>query len=303
MPTGETQRSRSKRPLVITLFALILVMSALLAVPLPHTVKSSYVLTPAGTFTLLAQHDGVIGEVNSQSGAVVTRGAIIARYDVVALEEKLPVLEQQLATFEKRQPGKPDFKARAALAKLQRALKSADAALEKARKVANGKKTSALTAAEKQQKTAAAAVVRATPPLGTGLTQRELEKKIAETKEAIASARSFIASADIIAPASGVITLTALEKGKPVAMDAKIATVEDTGRLKALVKVPSGEAVLKGMGVVLTLPGGGTQRTIFEADARGDVAEAQLNNAKGELAAGAQGDADIEATERSLVWR
>ncbi|MDP2275633.1 MAG: HlyD family efflux transporter periplasmic adaptor subunit [Archangium sp.] len=146
-------------------------------------------------------------------------------------------------------------------------------------------------------------MVRATPPLGTGLTQRELERKIAETKEAIASARSFIASANIIAPASGVITLTALEKGKPVARDAKIATVEDTGKIKAIVKVPSGEAVLKGMGVVLTLPSGGTQRTLFGADARGDVAEAQLNNARGGLAAGVQGDADIEATERALVWR
>lgn len=301
MSTAETPRS--KRPLVIALCTLILVLSALLAVPLPHTLKSSYVLTPAGTLTLLAQRDGVIGEVSFQSGAVVTRGALIARYDVSALEQNLPLLEQQLAVLEKRQPGKPDWKARGALAKAQRALKAADADLERARKAANGKRTPALTAAERQQKTAAAAVKRATPPLGTGLTRRELEKKIAETKEAIASAKAAIASADIVAPASGVITLVALEKGKPVARDEKIATVEDTGKLKAVVKIPSGEEVRKGMGVVLTLPSGGTQHALFAADARADVAEAELDNAKGELTAGAQGAADIEATERSLVSR
>lgn len=303
MSTDETPRSRSKRPLVVALVALILILSALLAVPLPHTVKSSYVLTPAGTLTLLAQRDGVIGEVKCQSGAVVTRGQLIARYDVSSLEQNLPLLEQQLAILETRQPGKPDWNARAALAKAQKALKAADAALEKARKAANGKKTPALTAAEKDQKTAAAAVARATPPFGTGLTRRELEKKLAETKDAIAFARTAIASSDIVAPGSGVITLVALEKGAAVTMDQKIATVLDTSKLKAVLKVPNGEAVTRGMGVVLTLPSGVTRRAIFAADARGDVAEAELDNAKGELTAGAQGEAEIEALERSLVSR
>lgn len=301
MPTGETQRS--KRPLVvITLIGIILVLSALL-VPRAHTVKSSYKLRPASTLTLLAQHDGVIGEVNALNGAVVTRGALIATYDVSALEKKLPLLEQQLATLEKQQPQTPNWKARAALAKAERALKAADAALDKARKAANGKTTPALRAAERDQKTAATAVTRATPPFGSGLTRRELDKKLAETKEAIVSAKAAIASASILAPASGVITLVALEQGKPVARDATIATVEDTGKLKAVVKVPPGEEVHKGMAVVLTLPSGESQRAIFDTDATGDFAEAQLDNTTGALTAGAQGDADIEAAERSLVSR
>ena len=303
MPTGETT-PRSKRPLVVivTFFGVVLGLSALL-VPRPHTVKSSYRLTPASTLTLLAQREGVIGEVSFANGAVVTRGALIATYDVSALEKKLPVLEQQLATLEKRQPETPNWKARAALAKQERALKAADAALDRAQKAAKGERTPALRAAEKDQKVAAAAVVRATPPFGSGLTRRELDKKLAETKEAIASAKAAIASSSILAPASGVITLLALEKGKTVARDATIATVEDTGKLKAVVKVPPGEAVLKGMAVVLTLPSGGSQRAIFESDATGDSAVAQLDNASGALSAGAQGDADIEGTERPLVSR
>jgi multidrug efflux pump subunit AcrA (membrane-fusion protein) len=301
MPTGETPRSK-RLPLVIALIGLILVLCVLL-VPRPRSVKSSYRLTPASTLTLLAQRDGIIGEIKAPNGAVVTRGALIATYDVSALEKKLPVLEQQLAVLEKQQPQTPNWKARAALAKAERALKAADAALEKAQKASKGERTPALRAAEKDQKTAALAVLRATPPFGSGLTRREIDKKLAETKEAIASARDAIASANIVAPASGVLTLLALEQGKPVARDATIATVVDSATLKAVVKVPAGEEVHKGMAVVLTLPGGGSHRAIFDTDLKGDVAEAALDNAGGQFSAGTQGDADIEATERSLVSR
>jgi multidrug efflux pump subunit AcrA (membrane-fusion protein) len=191
----------------------------------------------------------------------------------------------------------------AALAKARKALKAADAALEKAQKAAKGKKTPALAAAEKKQKAAAAAVEKATPPPGASLSRVELEKKVAEARDAVAAAKASIASASIFAPASGVLTLIELEKGKTVARDAKLAVVEDVQKLKAVVKVPAGEALKKGMGVVLVLPSGNNKRVLFDADATGDVAEAEFDNAKGEFIVGSRGDANIEAAERSLVSR
>ena len=70
--------------------------------------------------------------------------------------------------------------------------------------------------------------------------------------------------------------------------------------MKALVKVPAGEVVLKGQGVELALPGG-NKRVLFDSDAKGDLAEAEFDNAKGEFTVGARGEANIEGTQRSLV--
>lgn len=302
MFTGEIQRSRSKRPLVITLITIALIIGILLVVPMPYTVKSTYVLAPISTTELLAPRDGTIGELSATTGSVVAKGSLLAKYDVSELEKKVPELESQLAALEKQKPSKPNPKAKALFEKAQKALKAADAALEKAQKASKGKKTPALAAAQKKQKAAAAAVEKATPPTGSGLDKEELEKKVSEAKEALAAAKAAIASASILAPASGVLTLIELEKGKTVAKDAKLAVVEDVQKLKAVVKVPSGEPISKGMGVVLVMPSG-NKRVLFDEDAKGDIAEAEFDNAKGEFTVGARGEANIEAAQRSLVSR
>lgn len=56
------------------------------------------------------------------------------------------------------------------------------------------------------------------------------------------------------------------------------------------------------MAVELVLPNG-KKRVIFDSDARGDLAEAEFDNAKGELTVGVRGDAHIEGAQRSLVAR
>lgn len=301
MFTGEIKRARSKRPLVIGLVFFIVVVGLILVVPMPHTVRSTFVLAPVSTVDVLAPRDGTIGELASTTGAVVVKGALIAKYDVTEAEKKLPELEKALAALEKQAPAKPNPKAKAALAKAQAALKTADAALEKAKKAAKGKKTPALAAAEKKQKAAAAAVEKA-QLAPAGLSREELEKQVAAAKEAVAAVKAELGAASILAPASGVLTILELEKGKAVAKDAKLAKVEDTSKLKAVVKVPAGEAVVKGQGVELLLPTG-TKRVLFDAEAKDDVAEAEFDNAKGEWTAGAKGDADIEGTQRPIVSR
>ena len=301
MFTGEIQRSRSKRPLIIGLIFFILVVGLVLIVPMPHTVKSTFVLAPISVTELTAPRDGTIAELISTTGAVVARGALIARYDVAEVEKQLPELEKQLAALEKQTPTKPNPNAKANLAKAQAALKAADAALAKAKKTARGKKTPALAAAEKKQKAASDALEKLkTAP--TGLTRDELAKQVAAAKEAVVNAKAQIAAGAILAPAAGVLTLIALEKGRAVTKDTKIAMVEDIAKLKALVKVPNGEAVVKGQGVELLLPSG-PKRVLFDADAKGDLAEAEFDNARGEFTVGARGEANIEGTQRSLVSR
>lgn len=299
MFTGEIQRSRSKRPLVIGLIFFIVVAAVLLLVPMPHTVKSTFVLAPFNTVELTAPRAGTIAEVSAATGSVVARGALIAKYDVSEAEKKLPELETQLAALEKQKPSKPNPKAKALLAKAETALKAADAAVAKAKKAARGKKTPALTAAEKKQKAATAAVekLNAAP---AGLSKEELEKQVTSAKEALAAAKSEVAAGNILAPSSGVLTLIELEKGKLLAKDAKIAVVEDVSKLKAMVKVPAGEAVLKGQGVELVMASG-NKRVLFDADAKGELAEAEFDNAKGEFTVGTRGEANIEGTQRSLV--
>jgi multidrug resistance efflux pump len=300
MFTGEIQRSRSKRPLVIGLVFLVLVVGLVLIVPMPHTVESTFVLAPLSTVELTAPRDGTIAELTSTTGATVARGSIIARYDVAEAEKKVGELEHQLEALSKQTATKPNPKAKAAVTKAEAALKAADAAMEKATKAAKGKPAPALAAAEKKQKAAAATLEKARTAVG--LTAEELEQQVTAKKESLAAAKAEVASGSLLAPASGVLTLVGLEKGRPVTTGAKLAMVEDISKLKALVKVPAGEAVLKGMGVELALPKG-KKRVLFDADAKGEVAEAEFDNASGELTVGIRGDAHIEGTQRSLVSR
>ena len=302
MFTGEIQRSRSKRPLVIGLLFFIVVVSMVLVVPMPRTVKSSFVLAPVSTVELTAPRDGTISEVSSATGAIVAKGSIIAKYDVSEAEKKIPGLELKISLMEKPPPVRVNPKvAKAAVTKAEAALKAAETALAKAKKAAKGKKTPALAAADKKRQ-AAAAELEKVKEAAVVPSKEEAAKLLAATKEALVAAKAEVASGTLFAPGSGVLTLVDLEKGRVLAKGAKIAVVEETAKLKAMVKVPAGEEVLKGQGVELVLPSG-AKRVLFDADAKNDLAEAEFDNGKGEFAVGLRGEANIEGTQRSLVSR
>ena len=293
MFTGEIRRARSKRPLVIGLLFLVLVVGLILIVPFPHTVPSTFVLAPLNTVELTAPRDGTIAELTSSKGAIVAKGSIIAKYDVSEAEKKVPELEKQVDALSKIAPSKPNPKAKAAIAKAEAALKAAETAVEKAPKAKQA-------AAVKKKEAAAAALEKAKKALG--LSAEELEQQLTAAKDALAAAKAQVASGSIFAPASGVLTLIELEKGRTVTSGAKIAVVEDTSKLRAIVKIPAGEVVVKGQGVELVLPAA-KKRVLFDADAKGDVGEAEFDNARGELTVGVRGEANIEGTQRSLVSR
>ena len=279
----------------------ILVVGLVLIVPMPRTVKSTFVLAPGSSVELTAPRDGTISEVSSTTGAIVAKGSIIAKFDVSEAEKKIPVLELQISIMEKPAVRANPKVAKAAVVKAEAALKAAEAAVAKAKKAAKAKKTTpAMVAAEKKRVAAAAEVEKARAAVG--MSREEVDKLLAADKVELAAAKAVVATGSLLAPGSGVLTLVDLEKGRAVAKGARIAVVEETARLKAMVKVPAGEEVLKGQGVELVLPSGG-KRVLFDADARNDVAEAEFDNARGEFTVGLRGDANIEGTQRSLVSR
>ena len=300
MFTGEIRRARSKRPYYIALGFFVLIVAIVLVVPMPFTVKSTFELVPVTTVDVTAPRDGTIGEVVVAPGGVVARGAVIAKYDVAAAEQQVANLEKEVAKLENAPVARPNPKAKAAVAKAEAALKAADAALDKAKTIAKGQKTPPLAAATKKQEAAAAALEKARAALG--LSKEEREQQLTAAKAALETAKAEVASANVYAPASGTLKVAGLEKGKPVTKDAKVGVVEDTSKMKAIVKVPAGETVVKGQGVELILPQG-KWRVLFDADAKGDLAEAMFDNAKGEFASGAKGEANIEGTQRSIVSR
>lgn len=299
MFTGEIRRARSKRPYYIALGFVVVVVAIVLLIPMPFTVKSTFELAPVTTVEVIAPRDGVIAEVPVARG-VVGRGSIIAKYDIAAAELQVPTLEKQIEQLEKPPVARPNPKVKANLKKAEAALKAADATLEKAKTAAKGKQTPALATAQKKQLAATAAMEKARAAVG--LSKEEREQQLTAAKAALEAVKAELASVNIYAPDSGALTLTGLEKGKAVTKGEKLAVVADNTKLKAIVKVPAGETIKKGQGVELVLPRG-KWRVLFDSDAKGDVAEAMFDNAKGELSVGLKGEANIEGTQRSIVSR
>ena len=303
MFTGEIKRGRSKRPLVMGLIFVVIVVGLVLAMPMPHTVKSTYALEPASTEAVTAPHDGVIAEVSAADGAVVARGATIARYDATEAEQALPEQEKEVARLQQLKDSgfKPSPRAVAALKKAEAAAKAATAALDKATKAAKGKPTAALKAAEKKAAAATAALEKA--QAAAGPTGAELDAQLAAAIEKLASTKALVGGANILAPASGVLSLKGLEKGATVKAEQVLGGVADTSKLRAVVAAPAGEALVKGQAVELVLADGKKKRVLFDADAKDGKAGALFDNAKGELAPGTSGVADIEGAQRSLISR
>lgn len=302
MFTQEIKRSRSKRPLVIALVMVVVVGAMVLLVPFPRTVKSTFKLEPIATTDVVALRAGTIVEVVAAEGSRIERGATIAKYDTADAEKKLKDLEAQLEAAQKKlkAAGAKGNKAQAAVTKAEAAAKAAQLALEKAEKAAKGKKTPALAAAQKKADAAAAALKKAKDAAGPSAA--DLEKEIASTNDAITALKAEIAAPTLVAPASGQLSGLTLKKGDAVEKDAKVARVDDTSKLKAVVKVPAGEPVTKGQQVELVLEGG-KKLLLFDADAAGGSASAEFQNAKGELKSGLEGEAEIAGEQRSLLSR
>lgn len=292
MFSAELERSRSKGPLVIGIVFVVLVVGIILLLPMPHTVKSTFVLVPTASATVTAPRDGVIAEIVATPGLAIARGSVIAKYDTTSLEKQLAELQAKLAPLEQQKAAKPNPGAKAALPKAEAALTAATAAVEKATGPAKA-------AAEKRKLAAEEALEKARV---AAITPEEAGKLLATTQESIAALKAQLADATLLAPGSGVLTLDALAKGTAVKTGEKLGVVEDVSKLKARVKAPADEPLKKGQAVELLLAAG-KRRVTFDADAKDGVADAEFDNSKNPLAAGLTGDAEIEGAQRSLLAR
>ncbi|MFO0599733.1 MAG: hypothetical protein U0228_30780 [Myxococcaceae bacterium] len=299
MFTGEIRRARSKRPLYIAIGVVVVIALIALLVPMPHPVATTFELTPGATTEVLLPRDGTIGEIVTTDGSMVAKGTVIAKFDVSAAEKELPELEKKVAALEERKAagGKVTPAAKAALTKAEAALKKEEAALEKATKAGKGKTTPAMGAAQKKVDAAKEALEKA--QLAVGPSGDELEKVLTESKDKVAALKAEVSSANVTSPGSGLLELK-LEKGATLKKDAKLGTVSDLAKLKALVKVPASETTTKGQAVELVLASG-KKRVTLAGPATGDTAEAELDNQKGEFKPGLKGEATLEGEQRSFL--
>lgn len=292
MFSAELERSRNKGPLVIGVVFVVLVVGIILLLPMPHTVKSTFVLVPTASATVTALRDGVIAEIVATPGLPIARGAVIAKFDTTELEQKLAALQAKVAPLEQQKAAKPNPKAKAELTKAEAALAKATATFEKATGAAKIAAAQPKLAAEEALERARAAA----------LSPDEAGKLLATTQAEIATLKTQLAEATLLAPGSGVLTLDALAKGATVKTGEKVGVVDDVSKLKARVKIPAEEVIKKGQAVELLLAGG-KRRVTFDGDAKDGVADAEFDNSKNPLAAGLTGDAEIEGAQRSLLSR
>jgi multidrug resistance efflux pump len=299
MFTGEIRRARSKRPMVIGLIFVVIVLAVVLLVPMPHPVASTFTLQPGAMVDVVAPREGVVAEVVSADGAMVATGTVVAKFDLAEAEKQAPELQKKVEALEQRKAsgGKVSPAAKAALTRAEAALDKAKAGLEKATRAGKGKTTPAMTAAQKKVDDAQAAADEA--KLAAGPTGEALDRELADAQAALAAVKAQLEAKAIVSPGSGLLDLK-LEKGAAVTKDAKVGSVADVAKLKALVKVPAGETITKGQAVELTL-GTAKKRLVFTGPATGDTAEAEFDNSKGEAKPGTTGDCTIEGTQRSLL--
>lgn len=288
MFTGEIQRGRSKRPIVIALVVVLLLGAVVLFVPMPRTVTSSFTLVPHAKVDVTAPREGTFTEVTAVG--VVNKGAVLAKYDLAPLEARKKDIEKQIASLTRQLQAPPNPNAATNLVKAQTALKTAQTALTKAK----GKKK---VAAQKKVKAAEVALEKATAALPKPAF--ELEKPLQELNVVLDSVTSQLAQPTIVAPVTGLFTAS-VEVGKTVTAGASVGVVEDSSKLKAVVKEPEGEPLKRGQVVVLLLPKS-RKRLSFDGDAKNGVAEAAFDNAKGDLKAGLTGTAELEGEPRPMV--
>ena len=279
---------RSKTPFVIVLLLISIGATVALFVPMPRTVISSFTLVPHASVDVTAPREGVFTEVTA--AGVVNKGAVLAKYALAPLELRKKDIEKQIASLTRQLQAPPNPNAATNLVKAQTALKTAQTAVAKAK----GKKK---VAAQKKVKAAEVAVEKAKAALPKPAF--ELEKPLQELNVVLESVNTQLAQPTIVAPVTGLFT-PAIEVGKTVTAGASVGAVEDSSKLKAVVKAPEGEAVKRGQAVVLLLPKS-RKRVTFDDDAKNGVAEAMFDNAKNELKAGMTGTAELEGEPRAMV--
>ncbi|PZR08079.1 MAG: hypothetical protein DI536_25950 [Archangium gephyra] len=277
-----------RRSIVVALVLVLILGAVVLFVPLPRTVTSSFTLVPHAKVEVTAPREGAFSEVTA--AGMVNKGAVLATYDLAPLEARKQDIEKQIASLTKQLQAPPNPNAATNLVKAQAALKTAQTALAKAK----GKKK---VAAAKKVKAAEVAVEKAKAALPKPAF--ELEKPLQELNVVLESVNSQLAQPTIVAPVAGAFT-PAIEVGKTVTAGASVGAVEDSSKLKAVVKQPDGEVIKRGQVVTLVLPRG-KKRVAFDGDAKGGLAEAMFDNAKGDLKPGVTGTAELEGEPRAMV--
>lgn len=266
-------RSRSKLPLFLALGVAVALAAVLMFLPWPHTIESTYTLEPASSVPVLAPRAGAVGAVLVKPGDVVTRGQVLAKFDVAAATETQTQLEEQLADLQKQ----------ADTAGLTAAMDRVKRAEEQPASVAD------LDRAHE-------ALVRLESKPGVS----DLSAQLKLANESLARVQEEQQMNTIVAANAGTIGTVSVKAGDALTNGQAVATVDETTKLKAVLSVPAGEPVKAGNVVTLDLADGKRRLRIEDTDAEGKVITT-IENPTGSLAVGSTGKAVIEGPQRSLL--
>jgi multidrug resistance efflux pump len=263
-------------------------------------VPTTFVLVSTSSTELTAPHDGVIGEVLAASGTLVTKGTPIAKFDVSTAEKQVTELTAQLEQLKtkKERAGQEQAPPSPAVVDAQRALALAKANLDKALK---SKKKTAIAAAKKKVGAAEQALARATAQAPAPVDVALIDGQMSSAQMTLDSFQAQIDQPNVIAPTSGLLTIE-LKKGSTVKGGSKLGVVESVLKLKAQIRVPAGERMVKGQIVEIEFENHQKKKLVVDADAQEDIAEAEFENTKG-LKPGERGSAIVRGSPRSLLAR
>ncbi len=306
-PDAAPQR-RSKLPLVV-LGLLLMLGAAALLVPFPHTVQGPATLKARASQSVTLPLAGTLAAVEVRDGQQVPKGAVLARYDGAATKAAVEAAKAKVADVEGRlkkasAPTPKRKKAQAAADKAGAALKKATADAEKAEAQAKGKKTAALAKAQKKKAAAEKAVEKAKAALAAaGGDTSALDAELAEAKKALAAAEADAAATEVLAPLGGQVVGVAVKAGAKVAKDAALLRIDDAAVLLVDLEVGEKDAAAMKPGLEFSLRVGNKKVSAKVTKAGAEGVEAEVDNAKGELKAGATGTATINLGGRSVLGR
>ncbi len=307
---GEASTAPQRPPVgAIAIGGVLLLLLVLVLVPFPRTVKAKVSLLPLAQADVKAPHAGVLKDVPSL-GQSVQKGQVLAHFDSAPVDKRLKELEGELAQAEKKAKAPAALPKRAAeakvkLARAEAAYKAAQSAAEKLAAKAKGKANPALARAQKTAAGAKAAFEAAkaaydqVAPAPAGESDGEVAKLIAERDRL----KAELAAATITAPVAGQVVELKAAAGQPIAADGVLAKVADTSSLTAVIRVGANDAKALKAGTSVSVKLSGVTRQVKLDRVEGERAEATIDNSKGALKPGLEGEAEVPGESKSVFGR
>ncbi len=131
----------------------------------------------------------------------------------------------------------------------------------------------------------------------------EAQAQAAKLAEELKQLKADVAAPELLAPAAGQVVEVSARPGQPVAQGAVVAKLADTSSLTAVIRLNSADARALKAGASAMLRLGAVNQKVTLDKVDGERAEATLDNKKGALKPGAEGEAELPGESKSIFGR